>query len=218
MLEHLVIDDEPSASSAPFLLHEPVEAAKASYIPLKGAAPDQIMKAKLVASGELEELYPPTSDKETDAYVARAAVAPMLVGLSQEQMTDQLALLETPGQMTHVKTLLAQFDYDFLQQAGNIRNMLVTQLIEATQDTKRSMQLKAIELLGKVTEVGLFTEQIKHSMDNAPEEELDRIISEKIAKFTGVQTVRPRKKTLNNAEDIDSVVEEVFQTVITKKK
>jgi hypothetical protein len=107
---------------------------------------------------------------------------------------------------------------DFLADAARIRNLLVTTLIEETQGPKASTRLKAVELLGKVTEVALFTERVAHSGDKLSEDELDRKITEKLARMTGVTTVKPLKRPVETAEDIESVVEEVFSAVNQRKK
>jgi hypothetical protein len=198
---------EPALTCAPF------DAARAPYTLTHIAGPGQILKAKFGAA-ELLRPVSPSSDPDLARAYAQAAVAPMLIGGPQAQMHSQLGLVETPECVQHVRALLTQFDHDFLSQAGQIRNMLVTQLIEKTQDRKPTTSLKAIELLGKVTEVGLFTEQVKFKDDGLSETELNAKISEKIARFTGVTTVRPRDV---DANDIESVVEEVFSSVNQRK-
>jgi hypothetical protein len=203
MLDHL-LEPEPE-------LHiQPLDVKNASYEPLAGASPGQVMKAKMGAAQELAPLSPP-QDPALSATLARAAVAPMLVGADQAAMAGQLALLQDEGAIGHVRALLTAFDYDFLQHAGQIRNLLVAKLIEDTENPKPQARLKAIELLGKVTEVGLFTENIKHSTDSMSEIELEKRLTEKIARFTGTSTVKP------HAEDVEEVVKEVFEAVNVRK-
>ena len=50
-------------------------------------------------------------------------------------------------------------------------------------------RLKALGLLGKVTEVGLFTEKIEIAKAPASDAELDARIKEKLGKFMGVVDV-----------------------------
>ncbi len=49
--------------------------------------------------------------------------------------------------------------------------------------------MKALALLGKVTEVGLFTEKIEVKQAPASDAELDARIKEKLGKFMGVVDV-----------------------------
>lgn len=195
----------------------PIDVENAVYVPLKGASPSQVMSAKLKTAEHVAPVTPDT-DPELSAFVARAAVEPFLVGADQQVMQEQVQLLETPSAVFHVRALLNQFDIDFLQNAGQIRNLVITKLLEATEDGRTSNRLKALEMLGKVTEVGLFTERVTHSVENLPEAELDRKIAEKMARFTGVTTLKPRSQAYNTPEDVESVVEEVFSEVNAKKK
>lgn len=216
MLAHLldpdfpnpIVDDEPGVVCSPAYADE--------FIPLKGADPGTVLRATL-ASGQILQPAAPDSDPVIDAAVARAGVAGFLTGAPQGAMTAGNELLTEPGIVAHARALLTAFDMDFLADAARIRNLLVTTLIEETQGPKASTRLKAVELLGKVTEIGLFTERVAHSVDSLPEAELDRKITEKLARMTGVTTVRPVRKPVETAEDIESVVEEVFSAVKARK-
>ena len=50
----------------------------------------------------------------------------------------------------------------------------------------RSIRLKALGLLGKVTEVGLFTEKIEVKKTDLTEAEVDAKLKEKLARFMNV--------------------------------
>jgi hypothetical protein len=62
----------------------------------------------------------------------------------------------------------------------------VAKIVEETTNTNPNIRLKALQLLGKVTEVGLFTEQIQVKTAPASDAELDARIKEKLGKFMGV--------------------------------
>ena len=213
MLDHL-IDLDPELDDEPVVVCAPTYAE--AYQPLKGADPGTTLKARLEAGQTLSELS--ETDPVVAGAVARAGIAPFLVGSEAQDMSQGAALLTDSGVVAHARALLSQFDYEFLADAAKIRNLCVTTLIEETQGPKAVTRLKAVELLGKVTEVGLFTDRVAHSMETMPEAELDRKITEKLARMTGVTTVKPRKAPVETAEDIESVVEEVFSAVNARKK
>jgi hypothetical protein len=89
-----------------------------------------------------------------------------------------------PGVMLHLEALLTQYDYSLLEDATVIRNYVTNKLIEETTDADPRIRLKAYELLGKITEVGLFTERVEASVTVKPSTELEALIREKLARLT----------------------------------
>ena len=86
--------------------------------------------------------------------------------------------LTQPGVVLKLGALLNEYDYDLLKEADSIRNFVVNRLIEESQVPKNAM--KALELLGRVTEVGLFTDRIEVKKTDMSNEELDAKIKEKL--------------------------------------
>ena len=62
----------------------------------------------------------------------------------------------------------------------------MAKLIEETESPNANIRLKALGLLGKVTEVGLFTEKVEIKKTDLTEDEIDKKLKEKLAKFMGV--------------------------------
>jgi hypothetical protein len=62
-----------------------------------------------------------------------------------------------------------------------------SQLLEECKNPSANIRLKALGLLGKVTEVGLFTDKIEVKKTDLTDEEIDRKLKDKLAKFMGVQ-------------------------------
>ena len=59
-----------------------------------------------------------------------------------------------------------------------------------TKSTNANIRLKALGLLGKVTEIGLFTEKIEIKKEELTDSELDMRIKEKLNRFMGVVDVQ----------------------------
>ena len=57
--------------------------------------------------------------------------------------------------------MLTAYDWEFVQQAKELRGYTVAKLVEETQNPNPNVRLKALGLLGKVTEVGLFTDKVE---------------------------------------------------------
>ena len=69
------------------------------------------------------------------------------------------------------------------------------------------IRLKAIELLGKVTEIGLFTERIQVKKEELDDQELDNRIREKLAQLQKTVDAEAKAKEERNAdaEDVEEI-------------
>jgi hypothetical protein len=77
--------------------------------------------------------------------------------------------------------MLTIYDWSFVDHARHLRGMAVAKIVEETDHPDARIRLKALELLGKVTEVGLFTERIEVKKSEMSDAELDTKIKEKLA-------------------------------------
>ena len=66
----------------------------------------------------------------------------------------------------------------------------MAQLVEETKNPSASIRLKALTALGKVTEVGLFTEKIEVKKEALTDNELDQRIKDKLSKFMGIVDIQ----------------------------
>ena len=91
--------------------------------------------------------------------------------------------------MQHLVGMLTAYDWEFVHQAQQLRGYCVAQLVEETKNPSASIRLKALTALGKVTEVGLFTEKIEIKKDELTDLQLEQRIKDKLAKFMQVVDV-----------------------------
>jgi len=75
---------------------------------------------------------------------------------------------------------LTAYDWQFVEQAQHIRGMAVAKILEETDHPDARIRLKALELLGRVTEVGLFTDRIEVKKSDLSDVELDERIKQKL--------------------------------------
>ena len=93
--------------------------------------------------------------------------------------------------------MLSAYDWEFVNQAKEIRGYIVKSLLDETQSPDPKIRLKALQMLGNVTEVGAFTERIEITKKDASAEELTDRIRAKLAallpKVIEVQDVSPKE-------------------------
>jgi len=94
--------------------------------------------------------------------------------------------------------MLSAYDWEFVEQAKNLRGMAVAKILEETNHPDARVRLKALDMLGRITEVALFTERVEIKKADMSDSEIDRKIKEKLNKFMGVVDV----------EDITDVTQE----------
>ena len=82
--------------------------------------------------------------------------------------------------------MLTAYDWAFVEQAKELRGYAVSQILEETKNPDTRYRLKALEMLGKVTEVALCTERVEIKKTDMSDSELEQRIKEKLNKFMHV--------------------------------
>lgn len=177
MLEHL-IDFKPD-----------IELFDAPHTPLHKAGVNEVVDAKVETVNWLKSLGAVDEDEAVDqaqATFARNAFTNIITGQPAELTKSSIAQIKTPAAVQHLVGMLTAYDWEFVHQAQQLRGYCVAQLVEETKNPSASIRLKALVALGKVTEVGLFTEKIEVKKPDMTDGELDQRIKDKLAKFMGV--------------------------------
>jgi hypothetical protein len=174
------------------------------FVDLDDASANELLSAQEKTTRWLEDLgvRPDEEiDTEQQTAAARSAFGALTTTATEAEQKAHLIQLKTPEAVRHLTGMLAAYDWEFVQQAKEIRGYAVAQLIEETKSSNANIRLKALGLLGKVTEVGLFTEKIEVKKAELSDAEIDAKIKEKLSKFMGVIDVMDVSE--KPAEDIN---------------
>lgn len=178
MLDHL-LDFEPPV----------VEATGKDVSGLDRATPDQILNAQVNTTKWLETLGVEDDQKilqEAEAKAARTVFAALTNNTTPAETKNQLTLLKTPESVRHLVTMLSAYDWEFVEQAKQMRGMAVAKIIEETNHPDARIRLKAIEMLGRVTEVALFTDRLEVKKTDLTDAEIDQKLQDKLDKLLNV--------------------------------
>ena len=178
MLEHLV-DFEP-----PVMEHKP----RASP-PLEKSSPQEILNAQVNTTAWLEKLGVDDDDKalkEANAKAAQKVFTALSTNTPVAETKHQLTQIKTPEAVRHLVAMLAAYDWEFVEQAKNLRGMAVAKILEETNHPDARVRLKALDMLGRITEVALFTERVEVKKTQMSDVELETRIKEKLNRFMGV--------------------------------
>jgi hypothetical protein len=188
---------------------EPEPEAPGPMVRVEKASVPEIADAQAATAQWLEELG--VSDRalvesvERDA--ARRAFETVTLGdiaASREAMLS----VKAPLAVRHLAGLLTAYDWEFVQQAQQLRGYVVATLMEETKHTNPHVRLKALGMLGRVTEVGLFTEKVEVSKPQPDDEVLMGKIRERLSAITNVAGLVERVDTDEGLPRLHGIVDE----------
>ena len=98
-----------------------------------------------------------------------------------QDMPIQTSVLTKPGIVMRLGALLSEYDHEVVRDAVQMRQYITNRLLEES-DPKMpaSQRLKALQMLGQITEVGLFTERIEMTVKTMPVENLEARLYDKL--------------------------------------
>lgn len=128
------------------------------------------------------EVAPTQDDMDVAAVITRAYAA------DQEKTSTQVSTIKastlTPASLLHIRSYLDEFGKNVVHQAVELRNLVTNRLIEESQNPDPRIRIKALELLGKHSDVGLFTDRSEVTITHQTTDELRNKLREKLQKLT----------------------------------
>lgn len=200
MLDHLQqIEYEPSALDVP----------DEGFTPLKRVNATNLLQAQVQTTNWLKDLGA-EDDEEVQQTAQQEAARQAFTALTTGAPDPKAAVaqINTPPAVRQLVTMLAAYDWQFVQEASKIRGKAVAQLIDEMEHPDARIRLKAIELLGKVTEIGLFTERVSVKKEELADHELDERIREKLKQLQKTVEVEAEEREERNADAQDVPVKE----------
>jgi len=159
------------------------------YTRLEDAQPMDILSAQDATEKWLAQVGAPTADTteiDTAAALAQQAFAAVTTAAPDAKQRQALVQLKTPPAVRHLVGMLTAYDWAFVEQAKELRGYAVSQILEETKHPDAKVRLKALEMLGKVTEIALFTNRVEVKSAEMTNVELDQKIKDKLNRFMGV--------------------------------
>lgn len=139
--------------------------------------------AKLLQSAGLDITYD-EEDLDDAAQTARqAARAPQTL---QTQAAKQALTRKTPAALLLTERILNEYGHKVVQEAAQVRHMVVNKLVQETENPDARIRIKALELLGKVSDVGLFTEKQEITVTHQTSDDLRERLRRKLEKLRDI--------------------------------
>ena len=93
--------------------------------------------------------------------------------------------LNTPAVVQQLQGMIADYDHQIVEDAVQLRRFITNKLIEDSGLTDPRHRIKALELLGKISDVGLFSEKTEITVKHLTPEDLESQIKSKLYKILG---------------------------------
>ena len=96
----------------------------------------------------------------------------------------------TPGTIINLEALLSEWDHEVLDVGRRLRNYVTNKLIMDSNDTDPRVRIKVLELLGKLNNVGLFSDRVEVNVVNRSIDSIEQELAKTLELYMGkVDTV-----------------------------
>lgn len=157
--------------------------------PAEKVAPVELLNGKISTNDWLKEmgvLDAETTVSELEKQQARETFSAMTTASPIKEQHNLISAIETPAAVRHLTGMLTAYDWEFVNQAKELRGYAVAKILEECESPNANIRLKALGLLGKVTEIGLFTDKVEIKQTAMSDAEVEQRIKDKLNKFMGV--------------------------------
>ncbi len=160
---------------------------------------------------------PPLSERERIHVAAVTAIAEVQLGaplniteddenLARQIVRDGRAPTKTerqrPGVVLKLEALLSTYDYEVVDEARQLRAYVTNRLLEESDNPDPKIRMRALEMLGKITEVGLFTERKELVVTNRSEKDIQQELESHLSVLIDQEEVTDVVETSADGEGI----------------
>ena len=158
-------------------------------VPMKKGKPSADLKTRVEAAAntakELGEhgidLEPTKEDKDAATRLS-VAYADDPEDVSKQATEKRMSTL-TPASLVLTDSILKQFGRSVVESSVQIRHLVTNKLIEETENPDPRVRIRALELLGKISDGGLFAEKSEVTITHQSTDDLRERLRSKLTKL-----------------------------------
>lgn len=170
------------------------------YIDLRERADAACRAIELLEEHGFEVPEATLEDKEVAAKVT-TAYAGDPIGTSQKANNANTSSL-TPASLQNIRSYLDEFGHAVVTHAVEVRHLVTNRLLEESVNPDPRIRIRALELLGKVSDVGLFTDKQEITITHQTTDELKERLRGKLQKLIRKQSTTVELN--DNIIDVDA--------------
>lgn len=110
----------------------------------------------------------------------------------------------TPGTIINLEAILSEWDQEVLDVHRRLRNYVTNKLITESINDDPRQRMKALENLGRIGGVGLFSDKIEVNVTHRTVDDIERELAKTLDMYMGqIEEVKPEKPKSIGDIDID---------------
>ena len=109
--------------------------------------------------------------------------------LASKKLTTAKASKLTPASLLQARAILDEFGTAVAHHAAEIRHMVTNKLVLESENPDAKIRIRALELLGKITDVGLFTDKTEVTITHQSTEDLRKKLRDKFNRLLDIDNV-----------------------------
>lgn len=157
-----------------------------AFTALDDAEVPELLNAQAATLSWLDELGAPEDvvpQQEARDLARSAFTAVTDANADPEQAKRAILAARAPAAVRHLAGMLTEYDWQFVEQAAQIRGYITAKLLEHSKSVDARVSLAALKQLGAITEVGAFTERVEVTHRTTDTTEITERLREKLTRL-----------------------------------
>ena len=174
-----------------------------AYVDLRERAEAACRSMELLQDHGLEVPAETSEDKEVAAALTSAyAVNPQATSQKANNVNTSAM---TPASLQNVRAYLDEYGRAVVNHAIELRHTVTNRLIEESQNPDPRIRIRALELMGKISDVGLFTDRTEVTITHQTTDELRLKLRAKLQRLVNTPVIQDVEVVLgNDIIDVDA--------------
>ncbi len=122
---------------------------------------------------------------------------------TSKAVTAKKAASLTPASLVLTNNILKEFGQSVVQSATHIRHLVTNKLLLETENPDAKVRIRALELLGKMSDVSLFAEKSEITVTHQSTDDLRSKLREKLERLVKVEDNRSKDSIVIDGESFD---------------
>lgn len=168
-----------------------------------GASLQENARVAATTAALMTELGMPFEMTEEDEEAARKLFAQVDNKKKSDKQAVNPPTLYQGSVALKLSALLTEYDHRVVLDAAQARTYITNRLIEISTCGDAKSELRALELLGKMSDIGAFTDKSEITITHRSANDLKQVIHEKISRLLQGNVIDVPTKTLSDELGID---------------
>jgi len=173
------------------------------YVDLRVRAEAACRSMELLQEHGMEVEPETDKDREVAATLTQAYAADP--EKTSKAVTHERAATLPSAALQNMRSYLNEYGRAVVEQAIEVRHLVTNRLLEESQNPDPRIRIRALELLGKHSDVGLFTERSEVTITHQTTDELRERLRKKLQKLINVTPEAPNQVQIgSDVIDVDA--------------